>query len=134
MQRVALVCALCVACGGKHRFSPAVIPNLSEMPTDTDRRDRLLDSSLARPGPENKPATRRGRKIETFAATAAAALGLIFSKSKNVSWGFQLNQEVDVHHPTPVEGGDGDGTGSGSGSAPKPPADAGELVPWVHLK
>src|SRR6476620_4715386 len=75
----------CAACAGSMR--PAVIPKLSELPVEPERRNGILDSAHAEPGPENRPASKKARKAETYAATAAALLGHMFSKTENVTLG-----------------------------------------------
>ncbi len=47
---------------------PAVIPKLSELPSDPERRNAVLDSAHAEPGPENRPVSKKARKVETAAA------------------------------------------------------------------
>src|SRR5450755_1891401 len=83
--RAVLIFLLCSACGAS--VHPAMIPNLSEMPQDGQTRDAVIDSSFAQPGPEQQPVTKQGRKVETTAATAAAILGMFFSKTQNVDMG-----------------------------------------------
>ena len=127
-----------------------MIPKLSELPSDSERRNAVLDSAHAEPGPEQKPTSRKARKVETYAATAAAALGLLLSDHKNVTIGSaapideNLLFEKKRKLPGPEGqgsgsgggGGSGSGGGSGNGSATPPaePADSNALVPWIRLK
>lgn len=135
--RAAVLC-LCVACAGSMR--PAVIPNLSELPHDDPvKRNAVLDSAHAEPGPEHKPTSKKAQKAETYAATAAAALGFIFSSHKNVTIGVQApvdeNRLFEKPRKLPPSAGTGSGSGEGSGSAAPPaePVDSTELVPWIQL-
>jgi hypothetical protein len=114
---------------------PAVIPRLSEVPTD--RRDEVLASSLARPTAEQRPKTKRGRRIETLAAAAAAYLGNAFSKTENVTFGAEWIDVKPQRKPkTSTDGGDaGDAaTTEEHEQPPSEPVDTGALVPWVRLK
>lgn len=87
-------CALAAAaalagCGGGGS-RPAVIPMLSSLPDDPERRAAVLDSARAQPGPEHQRAPLRSRKLqqaETTAATVAAMLGTLFSSSANAMIG-----------------------------------------------
>jgi hypothetical protein len=100
----------------------------------------MISSSLNRPTRENQPATARGRKVETFAATAAAVLGMMLSKTENVSLGSQLIEEDAAKpHPRPaVESTDGSRGGQPaehpSAKPAAPQAEDGELLPWIRLK
>jgi hypothetical protein len=123
----AAVFLLLAACAGAR---PAVIPKLSHLPTDPDKRDAVLDQSHAEPGPEQRPASPKARKAETYAATAAAVVGWLFSDSENVTLGsasiFEeapakpqpkpAEKDDDPETPTPVEIGDE------------------KLVPWIKLQ
>lgn len=111
---------------------PAVIAKLSELPADAGRRDAVLDGSIATPSPESrKGMTKRQRKVETAAATAAAWLGVLLSKSGNVTMGgagnFDENRLFEDHEQRRREGTE----------PPKetaaPAVNALELVPWVRL-
>ena len=124
----AAVFFLLAACAGAR---PAVIPKLSHLPTDPEKRDAVLDQSHAEPGPEQQPASPKARKVETYAATAAAIAGWLLSDSENVTLGgASIIEEVptkpqpkrandkpdDTETPTPVEIGDE------------------KLVPWIRLQ
>jgi hypothetical protein len=106
-------------------MAPAVIPKLSELPSEPERRNGILDSAHAQPGPEHQPTTKKARKAETAAATAAAIIGSMLSNHENVTLGggttFDENQIVA---PQPEQ-------------KPKPappPLETDEsLVPWVTL-
>src|SRR5215510_1807776 len=85
-MRALFVLALLGGCAGSTR--PAVLPKLSELPLDPGKRDAVLDSANAEPGPEQrKPLPPKMRKAETAAATAAAIIGSAFSKTKTVTLG-----------------------------------------------
>lgn len=82
-------------------MGPAVTPKLSELPVDRDRRDAVLDSSRAEPTPEQRTPTamtKKERKAETAAATAAAIIGTLLSDSSNVTIG--VGSAIDEGHLT----------------------------------
>jgi hypothetical protein len=120
--RVALM-LLCAACAGSMR--PAVIPKLSELPAEPERRNTVLDSAHARPGPEQQPVSKKARKVETAAATAAAWIGILLSDHENVVLGaeasFDENQLVDPKPKQPEK-------------QTTPVEHDGALVPWIQLK
>ncbi len=83
------------ACGGSSR--PAVIPKLSELPGDSQKRDAALDSAHAEPTPEqHAPLTKKERKAETIAASAAAVIGSLLSSSENVTLGVGTSIDEDA--------------------------------------
>ncbi|HEX5063311.1 MAG TPA: hypothetical protein VFV99_28235, partial [Kofleriaceae bacterium] len=91
---------------------PAVIPKLSELPTERERRNAILDSSHAEPGPENRPTSKKARKAEAAAATAAAVIGVLFSNHANVTLGGaatidenELFEDTKKHKPAQGEAG-----------------------------
>jgi hypothetical protein len=96
-----LLAVVVAACAGSAR--PAVTPKLSELPGDPQRRDAILDSANAEPTPEqHPPMTKKQRKAETVAATAAAVIGTILSDSSNVTIG--VGSPIEMGHvddPTP---------------------------------
>jgi hypothetical protein len=120
---VLLALLLPLGCGAHVR--PAVIPNLTQVPDD--KRGDIIDSSLVRPTQEQQPTTKRGRQIETGAATAAAILGQIFSTTENTGMGFQMVE--DAPHPSAVQ----PQQDNGEKPPPPAPADPDHLVPWIHL-
>jgi len=137
-MRVLVVLALLGGCAGGTR--PAVIPMLSELPRDPQKRDAILDSAVAQPGPEQrKPLPPKLHKIETAAATAAAIIGGLFSKTKSVMLGgASLVDENRLFSRPPGRRPSGAGEGEGEGdekpaSPPSPSVPAGDLVPWVRL-
>jgi hypothetical protein len=126
--------------GGASR--PGVMPMLSELPGDATKRDAVLDSSSAVAGPEQRQGmTRKERKVETAAATAAAILGGMFSSTQNVTIGsagvFDENHVVAPQPARPAQAATGT-----ADDVPKPDVaptdDAGpsnaDLVPWIKLK
>jgi hypothetical protein len=124
MRAVVLALVLPLGCGNHVR--PAVIPNLSQVPED--KRGDVIESALVRPTSENQPRSKQARKVETAAATAAAILGDLFSKTKNTSLGFQLLDDTPEHKPgEPIPQDHGE-------PAPPQAVDPDALVPWVHLK
>jgi len=131
--RTLAVVILLGACGGSVGMpfrSPAVIPKMSELPADAQRRNDVIDGAAARPTPEQRHGqTAKERKFETRAATAAAILGMWFSKSSNVTLGaggtFDEGSIVDSH-----------ATSSGEKKSTAPaaePIDSKQLVPWIQL-
>ncbi|MEO6774798.1 MAG: hypothetical protein ABI467_17615 [Kofleriaceae bacterium] len=130
---LAVLLAGCLG-GGGGSTRPAVLPMLSELPSDPGQRDAILDQSQQTAGPEQrKGMTTRERKTETTAAYAAAILGSMFSSDQNVTLGVSTTGPVDARpsrrEPNPDAG---PGSGSANPAAIAPPA--GELMPWVKLK
>ena len=140
-MRALVVLALLGACAGPTR--PSVLPMLSELPGDPQKRDAVLDSANAQPGPEQrKPLPPKLHKVETAAATAAAVIGSLFSKTKSVTLGtLSPVDENRLFAPAPPppskrESSDEDGDGDEEKKRETPlleerPAD---LVPWVKIK
>jgi len=129
----ALLLIICTACAGSMR--PAVIPKLSELPTEREQRNGILDQSHAEPGPEQKPVSKKMRKAETAAATADAVIGVLFSKSANVTLGassaIDENALFEPKQKRKQKGEQGEGE---QDAAPAEPAvDTGTLVPWIRL-
>lgn len=89
----AILVVLLVGCaatggGGGGGTRTGVMPLLSELPGDATKRDAILDSSNQVAGPEHRKGfTKKQRKAESTAATAAAILGSAFSKTQNVTLG-----------------------------------------------
>lgn len=135
----ALALALLGGCVGAGGSRPAVIPKLSELPADPERRNAVLDSAVAQPGPEQrKPLPPKLHRAETAAATAAAILGEIFSSTKNVTLGAAslVDENVLFAPPPPArrprEGAEREAE---DGSTATEREDRPEnLVPWVRLK
>lgn len=126
-----LAVALSGCLGGSldSNLRPAVIPKLSELPGDTEKRDGVLDQSAERARPEQRRGmTKRERKVETMAAVAAALIGEAFSSTKTVTMGvagdFDENQlfERAPEQRKPAS--------KGATENVKPSAD---LVPWIRL-
>jgi hypothetical protein len=148
----------CVGGGGSGTGSgavgstrPAVMPMLSELPTDPEKRNAILEQSAQAAGPEQrKGMTHKERKAETAAATAAAILGGIFSKTSSVTLGTATmvdeNQLVAPQPGPRKRGATGKDAGpsaapEGSGDEagkPDPADDPGtsnaDLIPWIKLK
>jgi hypothetical protein len=139
------------------------MPMLSELPSDSTKRDAVLDSASTTAGPEQRQGmTTKERKAETAAATAAAILGGLFSKTKSVTIGaasqfddseLTAPKMVPLPQPAPTRNPDGknpngnnsngqktDGQNTDGAAKPDaPPAsDPGpsneDLVPWIKLK
>ena len=118
---------------------PGVMPMLSELPGDSTKRDAVLESAGTTATPEHRQGmTSKEQKAETAAATAAAILGELFSKTKSVTIGTssQLGEAPHaVPHPpsSPEQAG-----GSASPGAPPQDDDPGtsnaDLIPWIKVK
>ena len=127
---------------GSGSTRPGVMPMLSELPVDPVKRDAVLDSSNVVAGPEQrKGMTVKERKAETAAATAAAIIGGMFSRTQNVTLGTATVFDEAALAPLPV-------------APPPPPAEAGkpddpaspttppaaiepsntDLIPWIKLR
>lgn len=110
---------------------------LSELPSDPEKRNGILDQSAERARPENRRSlTPKQRKVETGAALLAAYIGQAFSKTQNVTIG--VATDVDENHlfekPRPrreATGGSGDKAAGISGELDDPTGS--ELVPWIQL-
>ncbi len=141
---VLLLCGGCFAGVLDANSRPAVTPKLSELPGDPGKRDAILDQANDTHGPEGRrTASKKQRKAETVAAFAAAIVGQAFSKTQNVTFGTATSIDEDSlfqksQRRRPAGTANGSGSGSGSGSpAPdptEPPAETGELLPWIKLK
>lgn len=132
---------------------PAVMPLLSELPTDPEKRNAILDQSAQTAGPEQrKGMTVKERKAETAAATAAAILGSIFSKTSSVTLGTATVIEENAlvapqaaPHKQPSTASKGkpgakpEANGDEAAKPEAPPADDpgpsnADLIPWIKLK
>ena len=117
--------------GGGGGSRPGVMPMLSELPGDAEKRNAILDQSNQTPGPElRKGQTKKEKKAETAAATAAAILGSAFSKTQNVTLGGATTFEESPSKPQPPhQQQDGDDK-----AQPAPDHGDQSLVPWINLK
>lgn len=131
-MRILMIIALSGACAGP--FRPAVINRMTELPADPGKRDAVLDSSTAQPGPEQRQRlSPKAATVETAAATAAAVLGTLFSKTRNVTigggGGFDENALIDKPQPKRSEE-----SGDAEPVPPAEPIDGTKLVPWIRLE
>jgi hypothetical protein len=145
----------CFGGGSSGATRPAVMPLLSELPTEPTKRDAVLEQAATAAGPEQrKGMTAKERKAETAAATAAAIIGGIFSKTPSVTLGTSTLVDESViapqatprpRRPSPPENAPGKATDKapeGADDAAKPdapPADDpgtsnADLIPWIKLK
>jgi hypothetical protein len=138
---VLLLLGGCLGVASDGGSRPAVTPMLSELPTDPEKRDAILNQANDTHGPEGRrTASKKQRKVETTAAFAAAIIGSAFSKTQNVTLGTATTvDENRLFEKAPQRRPNGAGSGSGSGSgsdsaAPAETPDAGQLLPWVKLK
>lgn len=123
---------------GSGSTRPGVMPMLSELPADPARRDAILDSSSTVAGPEQrKGMTVKERKAETAAATAAALLGGLFSKTQNVTLGAATVFDEGAVAPRPVPprppGSTQDPDDPAKPPAPEDPSNK-DLIPWIKLR
>ena len=100
---------------------------MTQMPLEAEKRDHLLDSSVAPPPAESrKPLTARERKAETAAATAAAVIGWLMSSNENVMLGASMsvgeNQIVEEHQA------------KAKPATPAPVDKPAVLIPWIDLR
>ena len=128
-MRTVLVAALLGACiAGPIR--PATQPKLSELPADAQKRDAVLDSANAQPTSEQRnPLPPKMRKVETAAATAAAVLGMMFSKTTSATLGVLVPIEEQPHKASAPPDND-----KVDKSKQAPERAPGDLVPWVRLR
>lgn len=127
--------------GGAGATRPGVMPMLSELPRDSTKRDAILDSANTTAGPEQrKGMTAKQRKAETAAATAAAILGEMFSKTKNVTIGTATVFDEGALAPLPVPppppksiDKTDDPAKATTSPAAVEPSNA-DLIPWIKLR
>jgi len=111
---------------------PGVMPMLSELPRDPAKRDAVLDSAGNTAGPEQRQGlTGKERRAETAAATAAAILGGLFSKTQSVTIGGATQfDESPLIAPgamsPPPQSADDPNAANGTSNA--------DLIPWIKLK
>jgi hypothetical protein len=113
---------------------PAVIHKVSELPSDPDRAGATLDASVAQPNAEqHAKLTPRQKQIETHAAFAAAVIGSLFSKTKNVGFGMATTMDENrIGGPKkkqPKHDPDQD-----ADDAPPPAPEPVTAVPWLRLQ
>lgn len=156
MMRALIVLVLLGGCFGvtsNGSSRPGVMPMLSEVPSDPAKRDAVLDAANTTAGPEHrKGMTRKERKAETAAATAAAILGSVFSKTQSVTIGgatkFDENQLIAPQAMPPPRPPSNDEANDKANDKAKPgdtarpaapptndvgPSNA-DLIPWIKLK
>ena len=104
---------------------------LSELPGDSQKRDAIHDQSAQTPTPEmRKGQTKKEKKVETAAATAAAIIGSAFSTTQNVTIGQStVFDENEIVHPRPAQ----PPRQKAEGAPSTPGVEGGVLVPWVKL-
>lgn len=122
---------------GSGSTRPAVMPMLSELPADPARRDAILDSSTTVAGPEQRQGmTVKERKAETAAATAAAILGSLFSKTENVTFGTATVFDESALAPLPAPPRPPGSTDHPDGPAKPAPGEPSnkDLIPWIKLR
>jgi hypothetical protein len=125
------------------------MPMLSELPRDPTKRDTVLDAASTTAGPEQRQGmTAKEQKAETAAATAAAILGGLFSKTKSVTIGaasqFDENELAappmePLEPPSSSKKPDGGKKTDGAAQPDAPSTDDpgtsnADLIPWIKLK
>ena len=100
---------------------------MTQMPVETGKRDHLLDTASARPTVESRrQLTRRERKAETVAATAAAVVGWLMSSNENTVLGvggpIDENLIFQDHRPR-----------AEADQVPTPEQRPAVLIPWIDL-
>ena len=124
---------LLAACAGSMR--PAVIPKLSELPSDPERRNGVLDGAHVQPGPEQKPTSKKAQKAEGYAASAAAIIGVMLSNHENVTLGGASAVDENLLFEDAKPKKKPDEKREASDGKPPPELTSDEpLVPWVRLK
>lgn len=121
-----------VACAGPMR--PAVIPKLSELPSEPERRNGILNSAHVEPGPEQKPTSKKAQKAEGYAATAAAVLGLMLSDHENVTLGVASSIDENLLFEDAQPKRKQESKREDEKAEPPIEHDGQPLVPWVRLK
>jgi hypothetical protein len=129
----ALLFVLCAGCYSSS-FRPAVIPKLSELPAEREQRNGILDQSHAEPGPEQKPVSKKMRNVETAAATAAAVIGVLFSRHSNVTLGGAATIDENELFERKPKAKPADGDKDEDEVPAEPAVDTGTLVPWIRLE
>jgi len=131
-------CLIAGSSAGSGSTRPGVMPMLSELPADATKRDAILDSSNTVAGPEQrKGMTVKERKTETAAATAAAIIGGMFSKTQNVTLGTASVFDEGALAPLPVPPPPPAATDKPDDPARPPASTDGpntDLIPWIKLR
>ena len=122
MRSVLMVALLCGCFVIPNR--PAVQPRLSELPTEREKQDAILDRAYSETTPEHlrsKPSALQ-REVETVAATVAVLVAMGLSKSANVTFGYasEIEEAPTKKQPRHVE--------------PESNPDPTQLVPWIQLR
>ena len=129
---------------------PATLVDMRHLSSDPQERSEQIESSQVRAGPQDRAGVSpAAQKAETIAATAAAALGILFSGSKTVLIGaggsFDENRLVDPLAAQREGAADRSGRGAAEegagaeadadeGTGELEETDPGELVPWIRLR
>jgi hypothetical protein len=151
---MALATFATAGCIGSPLGKPAVMRDMTSLPSDSDKQHEQSESALARPGEEKrKKLSKTAQAVETVAASAAVILGMFYSTSPNVLLGVETQFEENlVLDPTLGErerlserrrkqaakdkgkAADEDAAKPGAAAPkPKPANDPGQPVPWIHL-
>jgi hypothetical protein len=136
LRIVLLASILCAACAGK--ADPGLMRTVDSLPLEPEKRSEQLASTQARPGPESRASLPpKVQRAEEAAAITAAIVGIMFSKSSNVTlFGlapmdenllFDRRYRHDNRRSTDDDGEDA----SDDGEAGDP--DGAQLVPWITL-
>lgn len=132
-MRAFVVFFVLAGCAGS--MYPAVIPKLSELPSEPERRNGVLDSGHVEPGPEQKPTSKKAQKAEGYAASAAAIIGLMLSDHENVTLGgaAAVDENLLFEDAQPKRS-KSETTKTDKKPELASPASDEPLVPWIRLK
>lgn len=127
---IAVVLGGCLSGSLDANVRPSVMPKLSELPGDAEKRDGILNQSGERARPEQRRSlTKRERKVETMAAVAAALIGEAFSTTKNVTIGLASDiDENQLFEQAPQKR-----KAAPRHAVPEDVKPSAELVPWIRL-
>lgn len=134
--------AVQAGCSGAQMPAPSAMLDMSQLPDEPDRRRERIESTEARPGPENrKPLpTTKLQRVETAAATAAAVVGMFFSTTPTVLLGGHMSigeepvfRTREEHEKSKKAAKARKGEAADDGEASDEKIDASALVPWVRL-
>ena len=132
MRRFLVLVLLAGCVGGTTR--PAVMPRMTEQPSDPEKRNGVLDSANATPGPEQRKGfTPKMRKAETAAATAAAIIGEMFSSTENTMLGTSSAIDENLLIEEAPRRADKPAPSDTPGANGAKDYESSQLVPWVKL-
>lgn len=127
---LAVLLSGCFAGSLDSSMRPSVMPKLSALPGDPEKRDGVLNQSGEHARAEQRRGmTKRERKVETAVAVMAALIGEAFSTTKNVTIG--VATDIDENHlfekPKPQK------KAAPAANGVTEETNASDLVPWIQL-